>query len=110
MSKVLTSNVTRLLDSDLPKEVADFCREHDILNELKSTIKLASSSFKEITALDLEVVPNPELDEQWVRITISVRESVDEILDSHRAFLTSFVKQIPFPQNEFIRISYDIEE
>lgn len=90
------------------EEVKIFCEEHGLLQYLQSTIDLVEECFPSIQCLFLEKEEDPESDEEWITIDITVKGDIEGILDNYDNYITMFVSEIPWPEREKIILIYNI--
>ncbi len=89
-------------------EVGSFCSQNGILQYVRPTISLIEKCFPTLKEYHLEIENDPESDEEWLTIDITVEGEVKEILKNYNSYITMFVSEIPWPEREKIILSYNI--
>ena len=97
-----------LPEAQLTTEVTDFCAKKGISLYLKRALNTIYTCFPSIKKLDLFPEQDPETEEQWLLIDITVDGTVDEILQYYDNYIDRWVSSVPESVREFIRLSYSI--
>ncbi len=92
----------------LTPELRDFCVRLDILDEAQVVVDLVSQCFPNHQSLTLYPSGNPETDEQWLVVEVSLREEVPEVLRQYDAFTEAKLAAIPNRKHDRIRLSYHV--
>ncbi len=106
----IPKNAVKLNSSkfEVTDEILRFCFRHYIVKHLRPIISLIEKSFPAFQEPCLEIEEDPESDEEWLTIDITVEGEVDEILECYNNYITAFVSSVPWPEREKIRLSYNI--
>ena len=90
---------------EIPPEVQQFC----IANNLSRTLDLAQEfvkrCFSGIQALKLRLVVDPEDDEKWVEINITVPDT-DNFLTEYNNYTRLLVTEIPWSERNMLRFNF----
>lgn len=110
MSEIILGNTEVIVAENLNPsiEVKKFCEGHGIQRYLQSAISLAKEYFPFIQELTLEVEGDPESNEEWVTIDITVEGNIEEIIENYDNYISKFISIIPWPEREKIILSYNI--
>ena len=92
----------------MPAEVVLFCEQEGILHYVGDALRIIRQSFEQIESLGLEVEEDPESTEKWVLVSIMVRGTVQEILEEYDHYTENLISNIPFPERDKIRHSFNI--
>ena len=90
------------------EEVIDFCYKYSLLHQLQVALRLAANSFSNLKNINIVVEHDPEVDDEWLTITIQVSGEVGEVLDMYDDYAGKVIDSIPWPVREKIRLIYDI--
>jgi hypothetical protein len=91
----------------LPPDVAEFCRRNNLGNDLGTAARLAQNHFQ-ASSSTFQVDTDQDSGEKYVVITIAVPgRSREEVLESYYAFTKEFVRAVPEPSRNIIRLSFD---
>jgi len=75
---------------------------------LQTTFDIIYQSFPLIRKLRLLQEQDPETDEEWLLIDITVDGEIEEILDGYDGYVKKWVSSVPSSVRENIRLSYNI--
>ncbi|MBI5560182.1 MAG: hypothetical protein HY883_02795 [Deltaproteobacteria bacterium] len=89
-------------------EVSQFCLKHGLKEYLSSAIKLIKKCFPSIQEFHTEVEKDPETEEEWLTLAVTIRGEVDEVLKDYNDYISLFVSEVPWPERDKIRFSYNI--
>jgi hypothetical protein len=78
------------------------------LQYLPVAIDLIERHFPSIDKLDLYLEHDPETEEEWLVLDLTLRGEVDEVLDNYDKYTDHWVSSVPWPQRQKIRLSYNI--
>ncbi len=92
----------------LDNEVQSFCAEHTITHHLEMALHLIEECFPYVREVSLEVVADPEIDEQWVQIGLEIPGSAESFLGDYERYTRELVCRVPWPERNKIRVSYSI--
>ena len=97
-------NSTRVL----PEPVVLYCAKHQILSQLKTAVDLAETHFHPVNHLSVGVETDPDVEEDFLVIDVSVAMDADEVLRRKQAYTRAWLNAAPADQRERIRLLYHI--
>src|SRR5262245_12326648 len=100
---------TSLISSDVPADVRAFCANQGVWEHLQTAIALVERHFPPVQTWRFSLEREPENGEECAVIHAEVRDDVrdvDSLLSCYDAFLSRWVKDVPWPQRDKIRLSY----
>lgn len=89
-------------------DILSFCRRQDILQYLQPAFDLIESSFSSSEELSLQLEEDPDTEEKWVVLDVSVQGEVEKILDEYQSYTSHWVSKVPWPERNKIRLSYNL--
>ena len=89
----------------IPPEVQQFCIENNLSEALSLAQKFVKRCFSGIQALKLRLVVDPEDDEKWVEINITVPDT-DNFLTEYNNYTRLLVAEIPWPKRNMLRFNF----
>jgi hypothetical protein len=95
--------------SVLNAEVLDFCAREDIGKELDAAIELARTHFCITAGPVVQLEQDPELDNYYLVLEITIRGDTAEIVAAHKEFARQWSSMVPWPKSERVRLVYDID-
>jgi hypothetical protein len=99
----------KVLKCEVTNEALSFCSHHGVLQYLLPTIDLIEKCFPSLQEdISLEIVEDPESDEEWLTFNIDVKGEVEEILEDYDNYTTMFVSEVPCPERDKFRLLYNI--
>jgi hypothetical protein len=109
-SRDLSSSIAErnLPEARLIPEVSEFCSQKGISEYLETTLKIIKESFPPVRGLHLLKEQDPEAEEQWLLIDITVDGSIDDILEGYDHYVDQWVKSVPESVRKNIRLSYSV--
>lgn len=109
-SQLATSKQTpkKQLEAQLNQNIADFSIKKGLRQYLQTAFDIIYQSFPLIRELRLLQEQDPETDEEWLLIDITVDGEIEEILDSYDNYVKKWVSSAPSSIRENIRLSYNI--
>ena len=93
---------------ELNEEILAFSSKHGILAYITEVLTLLENSFTLIESINVKIVEDPEVGEEWLSFEVSVHGEVEEVLESYDKYVTQFVSKVPWPECDKIRLSYFI--
>ena len=100
---------TEIMGVDLPDQVARYCVSHRMLEHLEQVIVLVRESFPSINDLSVGLETDMESKEQWVSIDAQIIGQPEDFIRHYDDYSRRFVKSIPWPARNKIRLNYDLE-
>ena len=97
-----------LPEAPLTPQVSEFCSQKGISEYLETTLKIIKENFPPVRGLHLLKEQDPEVEEQWLLIDITVDGSIDNILEGYDHYIDQWVKSVPEPVRKNIRLSYSV--
>jgi N-6 DNA Methylase len=109
-SLIATSKQTsrEQLEAQLAQNIIDLSIQKGLRQYLKKALDIIYQSFPLIRDLRLLQEQDPETDEEWLLIDITVDGGIEEILDSYDNYVKKWVFSVPSSVRENIRLSYNI--
>jgi hypothetical protein len=98
---------SRILPQITP-EIIQFCSRERITSYLPSAINSIERNFQTISELKIEVDHDPETDEKWLGLNVTIRGEVDEVLNNYDKYINYWVSAVPWPERQKIRLLYNI--
>lgn len=94
--------------SELSEDVINYSSEHNLQSYLDITIDLIDEFFTSLESSYIEVENDPEFEDEWLLINIAIRGDINSVVEQYDLFISEYVKMIPLPERNKIRLSYDI--
>ena len=109
-SQLATSKQTpkEPLKVQLNQDIANLSIQKGLSQFLHKAFDIIYQSFPLIRKLRLLQEQDPETDEEWLLIDITVDGEIEEILDSYDDYVKKWVSSVPSSVRENIRLSYNI--
>ncbi len=95
----------KIQEVGIPHEVQQFCIENDLSGALDLAQKFVKHCFSDIQALELRLVVDPEDDEKWIEINITVPDT-DNFLTEYNNYTRLLVAEIPWPERNLLRFNF----
>jgi hypothetical protein len=89
-------------------EIIEFCSRERITSYLPTAVNSAEKNFPTISELKIEVEQDPETEEGWLVLNITIRGEVDEVLNNYDNYINYWVSTVPWPERQKIRLLYNI--
>ena len=89
----------------IPPEVQQFCIENNLSGALDLAQEFVKRCFPGIQALKLRLVVDPEDDEKWVEINITVPDTAN-FLTEYNNYTRLLVTEIPWPKRSMLRFNF----
>ncbi len=96
------------IERQISPEILQFCSQNGILQSLPVAIDLIERHFPSNDKLDLYLEHDPETEEEWLVLDLTLRGEVDEVLDNYDKYTDHWVSSVPWPQRHKIRLVYNI--
>ena len=93
-------------DAAFSEEIDHFLTANNLQNPLQRMLDLISVHFAESEITNISVKSDVEVDEQWVDVSVKVKNPPRETAEIDTALLLEWVKDVPMEQTDLIRISY----
>lgn len=91
----------------LPADTVAFCAEHELLPLLDATLRRAHRLLAPAEPIDVELMLDPEGDDQWLVLTVVTDCGSDESARRYREYITESVTAEPRDPDLMIRLVYD---
>jgi len=91
------------------KEVAMFCVREGLLQSLLWALEIAAESFPEALSSDVGLEEDPEGDDQWVSLGVTVKGDEPDVSERYNGFTEQWVARVPWPERDRIRLCYYFE-
>ena len=89
-------------------EIIEFCSRERVTSYLPSAVNSIERNFPTISELKIEVEQDPETEEEWLALNVTIRGEVDEVLDNYDKYINYWVSTVPWPERQKIRLLYNI--
>lgn len=96
---------TKIKEVRIPPEVQQFCIENNLSGALDLAQEFVIRCFSGIQALKLRLVVDPEDDEKWVEINITVPDTAN-FLTEYNNYTRLLVAEIPWPERNKLRFNF----
>jgi len=96
------------LEAQLNQNIADISIKKGLRQYLQTAFNIIYQRFPSIRDLRLLQEQDPETDEEWLLIDITVDGEIEEILDGYDGYVKKWVSSVPSSVRENIRLSYNI--
>ena len=101
----LVSKRAKIQEVGIPPEVQQFCIEHNLSGPLALAQEFVKRCFSRIRAIKLRLVVDPEDDEKWIEINITVPDTAD-FLTEYNNYTRLLVAEIPWPKRNMLRFNF----
>jgi hypothetical protein len=91
---------------DLPADVERVSLREGLQPYLPIALDLVRTCFRVAGEPKLEVERDPETDEEWVAVSVEVRDEGDEFFERYDRYTREFLAAIPWPQCDKISLAY----
>lgn len=91
----------------LSDEVLTFCSREQIFNHFHRALRLAQQSFLDLKNIEVEIENDPESEGEWLVIVVQIHGEIGKVLDMYDAYTRKFVRVVPWPALDKIRLIYD---
>jgi len=92
----------------LSEELFSFCFRHNMLGSLQVSVRLIRTCFPSVREVRLQPERDPDTGEEWLVLDFGIVGEIEEILDRYDKYTDLWVKSVPWPEREKIRLSYNI--
>ena len=92
-------------EAEIPPEVQQFCIANNLSGALDSAQEFVKRCFSGIQALKLRLVVDPEDDEKWIEIKITVPDTTN-FLAEYNNYTRLLVANIPWPERNMLRFNF----
>ena len=92
----------------LNQDIANLSIQKGLSQFLHKAFDIIYQSFPLIRDVRLLQEQDPETDEEWILIDITVDGDIEEVLDSYDNYVKKWVSSVPSALRENIRLSYNI--
>jgi len=89
-------------------EIAEFCSRERITSYLPTAVNSIEMNFPTISELKIEVERDPETEEEWLVLNVTIRGEVEEVLNNYDKYINYWVSTVPWPERQKIRLLYNI--
>lgn len=96
------------LNTHLAPGTLRFCIQQGLLKHLSDVVELIEKCFPSLQGLHLEPERDPETEEEWLVIDITVEDEVDNFLDRYNSYTDQLISLVPWPERDKIRLSYNL--
>ena len=86
-------------------DVQQFCTENNLSEALDLAQEFVKRCFSDIQALKLRLVVDPEDDEKWIEINITVPDT-DNFLAEYNNYTRLLVAEIPWSERNLLRFNF----
>jgi len=89
-------------------EIIEFCSRQRITSYLPTAVNSVERNFPTISELKIEVEQDPETEEEWLVLNVTIRGEVGEVLNNYDKYINYWVSTVPWPERQKIRLLYNI--
>jgi hypothetical protein len=103
--------IYRAISSEEPplsRGLSDFCGRHELSTHLHVAIGLLRTSFPSVDRFNLQIERDPETGDEWILINFDVTGEIEDVLLWYDRYTELFVKSVPWPERDKIRMAYNI--
>jgi len=104
----LPASVSGALETWLSHDVVQFCSQKDIFPYLQTAIETIYDCFPSVKNLHVLSEQDPETDDEWLLIDVTLEGNVTEILDLYDEYTRRWVTLTPLFVRNNIRVTYNI--
>lgn len=104
----IPSPLVEELKTQLSPHVIQFCSQKSILTYLQRAIETIYDCFPSVKNLRVLPEQDPETDEEWLLIDVTLEGNVTEILDLYDEYTRRWVTLTPLSVRDNIRVTYNI--
>lgn len=95
----------KIQEVGIPHEVQQFCIENNLSGALDLAKEFVKRCFSGIQVIKLRLVVDPEDDEKWVEINITVPDTAD-FLTEYNNYTRLLVAEIPWSERNMLRFNF----
>jgi hypothetical protein len=92
----------------LTEPVLRYCAKHQLLPHVETAIRLAETHFHPVHELCVGVEEDPEIEDDYLVIDVSVAMGSDEVLRRYDAYTLAWIDSAPQEKREKICMLYHI--
>jgi hypothetical protein len=92
----------------LGAEEISFCLCEDLTDPLLLAISLAQEYLEPVQPLEVRLEQDPESEDEWLTLGVVVAGDSDTLLAHYEKYVREWVAQVPWPEVNRIRLSYDV--
>ena len=92
----------------LSDELANFCSAHGLLSYIPVAVELIERCFPSLQELRLLHEQDPETDEEWLVLDITLQGDEEPVLEANDRYTDSWVAAVPWEIQQKVRLSYNI--
>ncbi len=81
----------------------------EIKEHVPIALELVGKAFSGVKSLQFVPGKDPETDEEWLSLEITVEGDIDSVLEGYDAYTEEWVARVPWPYGNRIRLSYNIQ-
>jgi hypothetical protein len=89
-------------------EIIEFCSRERVTSYLPTAVNSVERNFPTISELKIEVEQDPETEDEWLVLNVTIRGEVDEVLNNYDKYINYWVSSVPWPERQKIRLLYNI--
>jgi hypothetical protein len=97
-------------DLQLPDEVRDFCRRHDLLGHLGRAVDLARQYFSIVNDPMVRLEQDPEDGEYYLVLEIRVQGEEAECIQAQKRYIRSWANSTTWPAVHMISLVCNLSE
>ncbi len=101
----LVSKRAKIQGIKIPPEVQQFCIENNLSGDLDLAKEFVKRCFSGIQVIKLRLVVDPEDNEKWVEINITVPDTAN-FLTEYNNYTRLLVAEIPWPERNMLRFNF----
>ena len=94
------------IDRAIPADVLEFASRQQLVPHLERALRLAESTFAAIRQFGIVVEEDPDSDERYIVIDVTVDLDADEVLRRDEAYARAWVASTPPDVRSRVRLLY----
>jgi hypothetical protein len=95
-------------ETPLSEDLFSFCFRQNIFGSLQVSVGLIRTCFPSVREVMLQPERDPDTGEEWLVLDFGIVGEIEEILNRYDKYTDLWVKSVPWPEREKIRLSYNI--
>lgn len=107
-SQLIAFSTASPYETPLSEDLFSFCFRHNILDSLQVSVGLIRTCFPSVREVRLQPERDPDTEQEWLVLDFGIVGEIEEILERYDKYTDLWVKSVPWPEREKIRLSYNI--
>lgn len=94
--------------SEVAPDALAYCLQHSLQQYLLTAIDLMRQCFASVYACRLDLEQDPETDEAWLVLAVTLNEDVETVLATYDVYTDRWIAYVPWPERDQIRLVYNV--